>query len=98
MISRYDIESTLGSSINNLLFYNIKKWALMRSSVFKFLAPTEINKIIIAFETFMVEDDATVSNDQYKGFVICLEGQLNNTEKGTQIFNEQSWINKTYKC
>jgi hypothetical protein len=49
MISRYDIETTLGSSINNLLFYNIKKWALMRSPVFKLLAPSEINKIIIAF-------------------------------------------------
>ena len=49
MISRYDIETTLGSSINNLLFYNIKKWVLMRSPVFKLLAPAEINNIIIAF-------------------------------------------------
>jgi len=39
MISRHDIETTLGSSINNLLFYNIKQWALMRSPVFKVLTP-----------------------------------------------------------
>ena len=49
MISRHDIETTLGSSVNNLLFYNIKKWALMRSPVFKVLTPVEINRLIISF-------------------------------------------------
>lgn len=98
MISRMDIESTLGSSINNLLFYNIKKWVLMRSSVFKHLSANEINKIIISFETFMVEDKTKVDSRQYKGFIICLEGTINDIEKGTKIFNEKNWLNKSYKC
>lgn len=56
MISRHDIETTLGSSICNLIFYNTKKWALMRSSVFKDFDAAEINKIIISFEAFELED------------------------------------------
>ncbi len=49
MISRKDIESTLGASITNLIFYNIKKWALMRSPIFKQMSPLELNRVIIAF-------------------------------------------------
>lgn len=49
MISRKDIESTLGASITNLVFYNIKKWALMRSPIFKQMSPLELNRVIIAF-------------------------------------------------
>lgn len=49
MMSRNDIETTLGSSICNLVFYNTKKWALMRSPVFKHFSASEINRIIIAF-------------------------------------------------
>ena len=39
MISRNDVESTLGSSISSLMFYNIKKWAVMRSPIFKNVSP-----------------------------------------------------------
>lgn len=56
MISRKDIESTLGSSIINLIFYNIKKWALMRSPIFKSLSPLDLNRIIISFDSFLVQD------------------------------------------
>lgn len=35
IICKKDIELALGSSINNLVFYNLKRWALMRSSIFK---------------------------------------------------------------
>lgn len=49
IISRKDIENCLGSSINNLKFYNTKKWALMRSNTFRSLAPNDINQIITEF-------------------------------------------------
>ena len=56
MISRNDIETTLGSSICNLIYYNTKKWALMRSPVFNEFTPAEINKVIISFESFLLDD------------------------------------------
>jgi hypothetical protein len=33
----------------------------------------------------------------YKGFVICLEGKINNKEEGI-IFNEDNWKNNSYEC
>lgn len=72
MISRKDIESTLGASINNLIFYNTKKWALMRSSIFNHLSPQDLNRIIISFEFFTVEHKHFIDNNIYEGFIICL--------------------------
>ncbi len=54
MISRKDIENTLGASINNLIFYNTKKWAVMRSPIFKNLPNDDLNRLIISFDFFTV--------------------------------------------
>ena len=72
MISRKDIENTLGASISNLVFYNIKKWALMRSPVFKNISPIDLNRIIISFESFYLDHRAVIDNNLYEGFIICL--------------------------
>jgi hypothetical protein len=56
MISRKDVESTLGSSISSLMFYNIKKWAVMRSTIFENMTAHDINRIIIAFQPFFMKD------------------------------------------
>jgi len=34
IIGKKDIEKSLGSSIRNLIYYNIQKWALVRTQVF----------------------------------------------------------------
>jgi len=47
IMSRKDVEDTLGSSLNNILFYNLKKWALLRSNVFKNFQQSDLNKFII---------------------------------------------------
>ena len=72
MISRTDIENTLGSSISNLVFYNTKKWALMRSSIFKKFTASEINRIIISFDSFELDDGEQVDASEYRGFIICV--------------------------
>lgn len=72
MISRNDIESTLGSSISSLMFYNIKKWAVLRSSIFKNVNPYDINRIIIAFHLFFMKDEEKVDRLSYPGLIICL--------------------------
>lgn len=87
MISRKDIENSLGASINNLKYYNAKKWALMRSPIFKALPPADINPFITEFTQFFVKDKTTIDPDSYPGFIICLEGKINNKEEGC-IFNE----------
>jgi len=65
MISRKDVESTLGSSISSLMFYNIKKWAVMRSSIFKNINPYDINRIIISFHLFFMKNDEKVDPQTY---------------------------------
>lgn len=35
VIGKKDIERSLGSTIRNLLYYNIQKWALLRCDEFK---------------------------------------------------------------
>lgn len=78
MISKKDVENVLGSSINNLMFYNTKKWAIMRSTIFKDFTSFDINRIIIAFQPFFVNDKAALDPNIYSGLIICLEGQINN--------------------
>jgi hypothetical protein len=80
IISRIDIELALGSSINNIVFYNLKRWALMRSTVFKPLTTTEIHKTIIEFKPFFVKDGSFLDKKIYKGFVICLEGTISHQD------------------
>jgi len=86
MISHKDIEDSLGSSINNLIFYNIKKWALMRSPIFKNYSAVDINKVITEFNEFLVMDGAIIDSKVYDGFVICLEGTINRKPEG-RLFN-----------
>jgi hypothetical protein len=50
-IGRKDIERSLGTGIHNLIFYNIKKWALLRSNDFKEFDHANLNAIIMAFQT-----------------------------------------------
>ena len=49
VIGKKDIERSLGSTIKNLLYYNIQKWALLRCDEFKDFSSTELNKIIMGF-------------------------------------------------
>jgi hypothetical protein len=86
MISHEDIENSLGATINNLIFYNIKKWALMRSKLFKGYSAIDINKIILEFQDFQVKDGAVIGSKVYDGFVICLEGAVNHKKEGL-LFN-----------
>ena len=72
MISRNDVESTLGSSISSLMFYNIKKWAVMRSPIFKNVSPYDINRIIIAFHLFFMKDEYKVERQSCPELIICL--------------------------
>lgn len=65
MISRNDVESTLGSSISSLMFYNTKKWAVMRSPIFKNITGYDINRIIIAFQLFLMKDQEKVDTNLY---------------------------------
>ena len=65
MISRNDVESTLGSSISSLMFYNTKKWAVMRSPIFKNITGYDINRIIIAFQLFFMKDQEKVDTSLY---------------------------------
>jgi hypothetical protein len=97
MISRKDIENSLGASINNLKYYNTKKWALMRSSVFKTFSAADVNYLITEFTQFFVKDKTVIDPDAYPGFVICLEGRINNTPEGC-VFNEEGWASKTFAC
>jgi hypothetical protein len=97
MISRKDIETTLGSSIDSLVFYNVKKWALIRSTLFKNMPPSDLNRFIIAFESILLEDDQGIDPKTHRGFLICLEGKINEQDVGT-LFNEDNWTNKTFKC
>lgn len=46
----------------------------MRSTVFKNIPPQELNRVIIAFESFYVQHKVTIDNNLYEGFIICLEG------------------------
>lgn len=82
--------------MTNLKHYNTKKWALMRSAVFKNLSPTDINQLITEFTHFFVKDKTSIDPDAYPGFIICLEGKINNTQEGC-VFNEEGWASKTYK-
>ncbi len=97
MISRNDVESTLGSSISSLMFYNIKKWAVMRSPIFKNINPYDINRIIISFHLFFLKDEERVDPNTYPGLIICLEGSINKQEEG-KIFNENNWISRNLVC
>lgn len=97
MISRKDIEATLGSSITHLKHYNVKKWALMRSTLFKHLNIYEINNIITQFVVLFAKDKTILDPEQHKGFVICLEGKINGCEEGI-VFNEDQWTSKSFGC
>jgi hypothetical protein len=46
----------LGSNIKNLVFFNIQKWALVRTEAFTAYNPTELNNIIMGFESLYKED------------------------------------------
>lgn len=52
----------------------------MRSPIFKSLPPNEINQLITEFQLFHVKDKATIDPSVYSGFIICLEGKINNTQ------------------
>jgi|LakMenEpi03Aug12_release.lakeMendotaPanAssembly.Ray.scaffolds.fasta_scaffold356257_1 cGMP-dependent protein kinase len=97
MISRKDIEATLGSSITHLKHYNIKKWALMRSNLFKHLNIYEINNIITEFVVLFAKDKTVLDSEQHKGFIVCLEGKINGSEEGI-VFNEDQWTSKSFGC
>ena len=72
MISRKDIEDSLGASVNNLKYYNSKKWALMRSPIFKSLPAADINPFITGFTQLFVKDRTAIDPEAYPGFIICL--------------------------
>lgn len=97
ILSKRDIENTLGSSINNLIHYNIKKWALLRSSVFKNLDSSDLNKFIIEFQVIQFVDESVINTKEYPGFIVCLEGKINNMGEG-KIFNEEAWMIRNLKC
>lgn len=69
----------------------------MRSNTFRGLAPNDINQIITEFQLFHVKNNTVIDSLAYEGFIICLEGKINQTQEGV-IFNEEHWTNKTYKC
>ena len=69
----------------------------MRSDTFKNLNPQELNTIITEFQLFEVKDNEKIDEETHKGFVICLEGNINNQAEGI-VFNEEGWKNKTFKC
>lgn len=96
MISRKDIENSLGTSLTHLKHYNTKKWALMRSPIFSHLPPADINSFNTEFTTFHMKDKALVDPQAYPGFIICLEGRLNNQEGC--VFNEEGWSSKSFTC
>jgi len=56
IIGKKDIEKSLGSSIRNLIYYNIQKWALVRTQVFNAYNSSELSTIIMGFESILKED------------------------------------------
>lgn len=58
----------------------------MRSNTFRNLAPNDINQIITEFQLFHVKDNTVIDSLAYEGFIICLEGKINQTQEGV-IFN-----------
>jgi hypothetical protein len=71
VICRSDIEAVLGSSINDLVFYNTKKWTLMRSAMFANISSSDLNKFITAFET-QTAKAGELDQKKYCGLIICL--------------------------
>jgi hypothetical protein len=67
----------------------------MRSPLFKNFPPNDINQIITEFQLFPVKDKTVIDPEVYNGFIICLEGKINNTQEGC-LFNEEGWASKTY--
>ena len=80
ILSRKDIESSLGSSIQSLISYNTKKWSLLRSDIFKTLEQSDLNRFITEFETFFVKNGQQIDPKRYTGFIIALEGSFNAQE------------------
>lgn len=92
VIGKKDIERSLGSSMRNLLYYNIQKWAILRSDCFQDYNTTELNKIIMGFECIEVADKEKI---MHRGLVISLEGGVNNQPEGT-IFHLDNWRQRQF--
>ena len=76
--------------MKNLLYYNIQKWALLRSDFFMDYNTAELNKIIMGFECIEVADKEKVIR---RGLIIALVGGLNDQPEGT-LFHLDNWRQK----
>lgn len=57
IMNKNDIERAIGTDVNNLLFFNIKKWSLIRSKSFKNYSSSDLNQIIMAFQTIKADNN-----------------------------------------
>jgi CRP-like cAMP-binding protein len=72
VIGKKDIEKALGSNVKNLIYYNIQKWALLRTEAFKEYNSVELNNIILGFESIYKEDGEKINPSKFNGLVIAL--------------------------
>ena len=90
VIGRKDIERALGANVNNLLYFNIQKWALLRCEVFEHYSHNDINKVIMASSCILMEDQQKIDGTAFRGLVLSLENGINGKPEGT-IWNMKQW-------
>jgi hypothetical protein len=93
LIAKDSFEKHLGTSADNVYFYNLKKWALKRSEIFGKYSDYSLNAINLAFETENAKDGHHLKKD---GLVICLEGSIRDGPTGINLFGDQEWKNSTF--
>ena len=75
-IGKKDMEKALGSNLKNLIYYNLQKWALLRTEVLNCYNSVELNNIIMGFESILMSDGDKIDGTKYNGLVIALEGGI----------------------
>lgn len=96
VIGKRDMEKALGSNLKNLIYYNLQKWALLRTEVLNCYNSVELNNIIMGFESILMSDGDKIDGTKYNGLVIALEGGISGQPEGT-LFNMNRWVKGTGK-
>ena len=78
-LGRKALKKCLGNHLEDLLFYNILKWALNRDKLFQLVSPLQREKIIAKAEILDCKDRQIIAEVGKKAssVIVCLEGKIN---------------------
>lgn len=99
-INEEKMQECLGGSLSNIVYHNIKKWAIKSSPLFSGYENKDVDQIAMQFTAKMGRANDLIMDMErpVDSIVICIEGKINNKPPGTMFgdnfFNKKGMLHR----